>query len=60
MNSWGIVDKYEDMNVLQSTWEFNCKRFLVIIICKFKAGFCVRDTQQIEGVDLFDTFDPFV
>ena len=55
-----IVDRHEEMNVLQSTWTFKCKRFPDSIILKFKAIFCVRGDHQIEYVEFFETFAPFV
>ena len=60
MESWDIVDRRHDMNVLPSTWAFKCKRFPDGSIRKFKARFCVRGDKQIEGVDFFETFAPVV
>ena len=48
------------MNVIQSTWAFKCKRFPDGLIKKFKARFCARGDQQIEGVDFFETYAPVV
>ena len=56
MKSWDIIDCHEDMNVLQSTFLFKCKCFPGGIIQKFKAIFCVRGDQHIEGVEFFENF----
>ena len=58
MDSWEVVNRQSDMNVLDSTWAFKVKQFPDGRIRKLKARFCVRGDQQIEGVDYFDTFAP--
>jgi hypothetical protein len=58
--SWDIVDRTDEMNVLKSTWAMKIKRFPNGLIKKFKARFCVRGDMQIEGVDFFDTYAPVV
>jgi len=60
MDAWEVVDKTDDMNVLQGTWAFKCKRFPDGLIKKFKARFCARGDQQLEGVDFFETYAPVV
>ncbi|NCF91157.1 MAG: hypothetical protein GWQ05_09390, partial [Verrucomicrobiaceae bacterium] len=60
MDSWTVVDRTSDMNVLPSTWAFKCKRFPDGLIKKFKARFCARGDRQIEGVDFFETYAPVV
>jgi hypothetical protein len=37
MNAWEIIDRTNDMNVIQSTWAFKIKRFPDGHIKKFKA-----------------------
>ena len=51
MKSWDIFECHEGMNVLQSTWSFECKSFPGGIIWKLKAIFCVRGNKHIKGVD---------
>lgn len=46
--------------VLKSTWAFKLKRFPDGSVMKFKARFCVRGDQQVEGIDFFDTYAPVV
>jgi Reverse transcriptase (RNA-dependent DNA polymerase) len=58
--SWEVVDRTDDMNVLDSTWAFKCKRYPDGSIQKLKARFCVRGNQQIEGFNFFDTYAPVV
>ena len=57
---WTEVDRTSDMHVLPGTWAYRRKVFPNGEIRKFKARFCVRGDQQIEGVDYFDTFAPVV
>ena len=60
MGAWEVVDRKEDMNVIDSTWAFKLKRYPDGLIKKFKARFCARGDQQIEGVDFFETYAPVV
>ena len=60
MDSWSVVDRTDDMNVLPSTWAFKIKRFPDGLIKKYKARFCARGDKQIEGVDYFETYAPVV
>ena len=60
MNAWGVVDRPEDMNILEGIWAFKLKRFPDGMIKKFKARYCVRGDQQLEGIDFFETYAPVV
>ena len=60
MNAWEVVERTIDMNVIESTWAFKCKRYPDGLIKKFKARFCARGDQQIEGIDFFETYAPVV
>ena len=60
MDAWDVVDRPTDKNVLDSTWAFKIKRYPDALIKKFKARFCARGDQQIEGVDFFETYAPVV
>ena len=60
MNAWEVVDREDGMNVLQSIWAFKIKRYPDGLIKKFKARFCARGDQQLEGVDFFETYAPVV
>ena len=60
MGAWEIVDRKDDMNVIDSTWAFKCKRYPDGLIKKFKARFCARGDQQLEGIDFFETYAPVV
>jgi len=59
-DSWEIVDREPWMNVLPSTWAFQCKRYSDGSVRKLKARFCARGDRQIKGVDFFETFAPVV
>ncbi len=48
-----MVDRKDDMNVINSTWAFKCKHYPDGLIKKFKARFCGRGDQQLEGIDFF-------
>jgi hypothetical protein len=60
MQSWELVRRTSEMNVLPSTWAFKCKRRPDGLVKKFKARFCVRGDRQKEGVDFFETYSPVV
>ena len=60
MGAWEVVDRPADANVLQSIWAFKIKRYPDGLIKKFKARFCARGDQQLEGVDYFETYAPVV
>ncbi|EJK66248.1 hypothetical protein THAOC_12847, partial [Thalassiosira oceanica] len=60
MDAWRVVDRTPDMNVIGGTWAFKIKRFPDGWIKKFKARFCARGDQQLEGVDFFETYAPVV
>ena len=60
MGAWDVIDQTDEMNVIDSTWAFKLKRYPDGLIKKFKARFCARGDQQIEGVDFFETYAPVV
>ena len=47
-----------DHHVIASTWAFKCKRYPDKL--KFKARFCARGNQQLEGIEFFETYAPVV
>jgi len=59
IDAWSLID-HLDHHVIASTWAFKCKRYLDGLIKKFKAHFCARGDQQIEGIDFFETYAPAV
>ena len=60
ISAWGFFDQDESMNVIDLTWAFRCKRYSNQLIKKFKAWFFARGDQQLEGIDLFETYAPVV
>ncbi len=60
MDSWDVVDRTDDMNILQSIWAFRINIFPDGLIKKFKAHFCAHGDQQLEGIDFFETCAPVV
>ncbi|EJK76700.1 hypothetical protein THAOC_01524 [Thalassiosira oceanica] len=52
--------EYWEAAVKEGTWAFKCKRFPDGLIKKFKARFCARGDQQLEGADFFETYAPVV
>ena len=56
MDAWEVVEQVKDVDVLQSTWVFKLKCFPDGLINKFKAHFCSREDQQIEGINFFKTY----
>ena len=59
-DSWDVVDRNPHLNVLSSVWAFKIKRYPDGRVKKYKARFCVRGFEQIEGVDYFETYAPVV
>jgi hypothetical protein len=61
MDAWEVVDRDDStMNVIDSIWAFKLKRFPDGKAKKFKARFCARGDQQLEGIDFFETYAPVV
>ena len=60
MVAWDIVDQYESMNAIDSTWYFRCKLYPDGLINNFKARFYARGDQQLEWIDFFETYAPVV
>jgi len=60
LQAWEIVPQNSVINVLDSTWALKSKRYQDGKIRKFKAKFCCRGDQQVQGFDYFDTFMPVV
>jgi hypothetical protein len=60
IDAWEVVDRKDDMNVINSTWAFKCKRYPDVLITKLKARFYARGDQQLEGINLFETYAPVV
>ena len=60
MDAWEVVDRERDMNVIDAIWAFKLKRFPDGMAKKFKARFCARGDQQLEGIYFFETYAPVV
>ncbi len=59
IDAWSVIDRL-DHHVIASTRAFKCKGYPDGLIKKFKARFCARGDQQIEGIDFFETYAPVV
>ena len=62
-NTWNVVPRSsvpEGARVLPSTWAFCIKRYPDGRFQKFKARFCVRGNQQVEGVNYDKKYSPVV
>ena len=60
MGAWYIVDQNDSMNFIESTLAFKCNRYSGVSIKSFKDRFCAIGNQQLEGIDLFETYAPVV
>ena len=60
MEAWEVIDRGSDMNVIDLIWAFKLRRFSDGMIKEFKAGFCARGDQQLQGIDFFETYAPVV
>ena len=47
MGAWKIVEQYDNINVIQLTWDFKCKLYPEGLINKFRDRFCARGNQQL-------------
>ncbi len=56
IEAWHVVHWEDEMSIISSTWAFKCKRYPDGLIKKFKARFCARGDQQLEGIDFFETY----
>ncbi len=59
IDAWSVIDQL-DHCIIASTWAFKCKCYPDGLIKKFKARFCARGNQQLEGIDFFETYTPVV
>ena len=60
LGSFKMIKRPSEGNILDSTWAFRKKRYPDGSLKKYKARFCVRGDQQIDGVDVFETYAPVV
>ena len=60
LGSFEMIDNPRGSNVLQSTWAFRKNWYPDGALKKYKVRFCVRGDQQINGLDMFDTYAPVV
>ena len=60
LGSFKMVVRLRGDNILASTWAFRKKRYSDGLLKKFKARFFVRGDQQVNDVDVFETFSPVV
>lgn len=44
--AWEIVDRTEDMNMIDSIWAFRLKRYPDVFFTKFKAAFVLEETNN--------------
>ena len=60
IDAWDVVEQEDHMNIINSTWAFNCKHYPDGLIKKFKARFGAQGDQQLHGIDFFETYAPIV
>ena len=58
MVAWDVADIEDGTNTIEYTWPFNTKIFTDGSINKCKAHFCARGDNQLEWVDLIETYAP--
>ena len=59
MDAKEVVDRTDDMSIIDSFLAFNLKQFPDSLIKKFKAGCCARDDEQLEGIYFLKPFRNF-
>ncbi len=60
IDAWEVVNRKDDVNIINSTWAFKCKCYPDGLIKKFKARFYACGDQQLEGINFFETYAPVV
>ena len=55
-----MVSRPHRANILHPTWAFKKNVYPEGSLKKYKSSLCVRRDQQIEEVDLFETYAPVV
>ena len=53
MVDWEVIEQDENINIIQSTWDFKCKHYLDCLIKKSKSRFSARGDQLLEGIYIF-------
>ncbi len=53
--AWDVVDRMDNLQVINLTWAFKLNCYQGGMVKKFKAHFCARGDQQLEGVNCFET-----
>ena len=56
IGSFKMIKRSDGTNILDSTWAFRRKRYPDGSLKKHKARFCARRDQQVDGVDVFETY----
>ena len=56
MGAWDVVERNENMNGIQQILVFKCKRYPDGLIKRFKALFCARGYEQLEVINIFNTY----
>ena len=60
LGSFERVSRPIGANILASTRAFRKMRYPDGLLKKFKARFCVRGDQQVDGVHVFEMFAPVI
>ncbi len=58
MGALDAVEHEDDMNFINGTWAFKCKRFPNGNVKNLKACFCACGDQKLEGIDFFEIYAP--
>ena len=56
--TWEVVERPDDVNVVDSKWVFRLKKDAKGKVIKWKAWLVARGFTQVYGVDYFETFAP--
>lgn len=60
LRSFKTIKQPCGVRILDSTWVFMRKMYPDGLLKKYKDRFCVRGDQHVDGVDVFETYDPVV
>ncbi|XP_031261146.1 uncharacterized protein LOC116119349 [Pistacia vera] len=59
-NTWTLVPKSFDMNIVGNTWVFRVKFHADRTLQKYKARLVAKGFQQTPDLDFFETFSPVI
>jgi hypothetical protein len=57
-NTWEVVDKLKNINIVGCRWTFIIKKDAAGNIIRYKVRLVAQGFSQVQGIDFFDTYTP--